>query len=401
MSDFRAAAEAGWAWTLDQVDRRPEQLEGAGIHSGWGGLGLALSDVRRVRPWTDDEAALAERVVAAVRADIEVTTEASWFDGLSGHVQVLQSLQVEDGVEGGVEGAQRAVTRLLELATPTGWPTTAIAEPRFLPDVRINDATLGTAAVLRAAVATGSAELAQRAADVLVTEIETDEHGPGWPFVPLRYRTDPPLEMPNWSHGAAGVAQALAEGGAAFGRPDWVDLATAAAARLVAIADHSAGMRVPHLRPAPADPDAPDFSLGWCHGPSGTAQVFTALEAAGVDDVAGQRPAHWRAACWDAVRRSGIPARLEPGFWDNDGRCCGTAGVGALALDAGLVDLAATMGDAIVERAVPDGPGACWRFVEHRDEDPLLPPAVGWMQGSAGISAFLFRLVGDGPGGAA
>ena len=39
-----------------------------------------------------------------------------------------------------------------------------------------------------------------------------------------------------------------------------------------------------------------------------------------------------------------------------------------------------------------DGTGACWRFVEHRQDPPLLPPSPTWMQGSAGIAAFLLRL---------
>jgi hypothetical protein len=30
--------------------------------------------------------------------------------------------------------------------------------------------------------------------------------------------------------------------------------------------------------------------------------------------------------------------------------------------------------------------------VEHRNPDPLLPPGVGWMQGAAGIAAFLLRM---------
>jgi hypothetical protein len=41
---------------------------------------------------------------------------------------------------------------------------------------------------------------------------------------------------------------------------------------------------------------------------------------------------------------------------------------------------------------VVDGDRACWRFVEHRNEDPLLPPGVGWYQGAAGIAAYLLRL---------
>jgi hypothetical protein len=53
---------------------------------------------------------------------------------------------------------------------------------------------------------------------------------------------------------------------------------------------------------------------------------------------------------------------------------------------------AQVLGDALIERSVVDGDRACWRFTEHRNADPLLPPGVGWMQGAAGIAAFLLRL---------
>ena len=58
------------------------------------------------------------------------------------------------------------------------------------------------------------------------------------------------------------------------------------------------------------------------------------------------------------------PARsgCYPGFWDNDGRCCGTAGVGDVFLDgwqrAGdgtTSTFALQLADALVERAVRDG----------------------------------------------
>ncbi len=98
-----------------------------------------------------------------------------------------------------------------------------------------------------------------------------------------------------------------------------------------------------------------------------------------------------------------MPQQLRPGFWDNDGRCCGTAGVGDVLLDAAqdssdperadvLLAAARTMGDALVERAVRDAAGARWRFLEHRVDPPLLPPGTGWMQGTAGIAAYLLRL---------
>ena len=37
--------------------------------------------------------------------------------------------------------------------------------------------------------------------------------------------------------------------------------------------------------------------------------------------------------CWNTVKQSGRPNRIRPGFWDNNARCCGTAGVLALACD--------------------------------------------------------------------
>ena len=141
----------------------------------------------------------------------------------------------------------------------------------------------------------------------------------------------------------------------------------------------------------------------WCHGPTGTSQLFAALTHAGVDQVGGYEVTALRDRCLHSVLASGVPQRLRPGFWDNDGRCCGTAGVGDVLLDAAqdctdparadlLLQWAGTMGDALVERAVRDDAGARWQFLEHRQDPPLLPPGTSWMQGAAGIAAFLLRL---------
>jgi len=58
----------------------------------------------------------------------------------------------------------------------------------------------------------------------------------------------------------------------------------------------------------------------------------------------------------------------------------------------GLLRAAGAMADALVERAIRDPAGAYWRFTEHRRDPPLLPPGTSWMQGAAGIAAFLLRL---------
>ena len=131
--------------------------------------------------------------------------------------------------------------------------------------------------------------------------------------------------------------------------------------------------------------------------------MFAALSRAGVAEVAGMAVTGLRQRCLHSILTSGVPQRLRPGFWDNDGRCCGTAGVGEALLDAvqdcqdpaladTLLAAARVMGDALVDRAIRDQHGARWRFVEHRQDPPLLPPGTSWMQGATGIAAYLLRL---------
>jgi hypothetical protein len=418
----RDLAEASWHWVLAQVryDDGPwiptSVTDGAephpswdrdGMHSGIGGLAHLLAEIRQSRSWTTQESALAQAITERLVATIPGMTDATFFDGLVSAIGALIALDSP--------GADLAVARLLEIAETDGWAQTAITGPRYRPDARVNDLTLGTAGVLAGALwarrhgVPGAEDLAALAVDVLLAEAEPTEHGLDWPFVPERFVVDPPAgRMPNLSHGLAGIAGVLAVAGAELDRPDLVDAARRGATHLVSLADTAGGgFVVPRTIPVVADHDPVTFT--WCHGPTGTSLLFAALEHAGVEDVAGARPASWRRRCLHSVRTSGLPARLHPGFWDNDGRCCGTAGVGDVFLDswhaAGDPDdleFARRLGDTLVEHAVREDDRAFWRFLEHRNADPVLPPGVGWMQGAAGISAYLFHLsrVLDDPGGA-
>jgi lantibiotic modifying enzyme len=256
----------------------------------------------------------------------------------------------------------------------------------------------------------------EKAADVLLAEAEDVEDGLRWRFAPIRFRTDPSTEMPNWSHGQAGILAAVALAGHRLERGDLVDAARRGGEHLTRLGEPSGDcFVVPHFFFPPdwggASSDEDEYAWGWCHGAAGTSLAFAALTLADVESVAGDAPNVWRRRCLEAVRRSGIPARSHPGFWDNDGRCCGTAGVGCVFLDSyqrygdpADLDLAVTLAAAVLEHAEGAANHAWWRFVEHRNADPLLPPGVGWMQGAAGIAAFLFqaaRVVRDGPEAAA
>ncbi|MFI7678216.1 lanthionine synthetase LanC family protein [Actinophytocola sp. NPDC049390] len=393
---YRDVADAAWRWVLTQVRWDGDEVSipespgmpvdpsyRDGMHSGVGGLAHALAEIRLSRPWTAEEERLASAIAAQVSAGVPHAVDYNYFDGLVSAIGVLTTL--------GADPAP-AVSRLADLATPDGWPQTGFDPPAFLPGVRVNDLVLGTAGIVLAAVWTESRALATRAADLLLAEAEEVPTGLDWAFVPRRFRTDEMVWLPNFSHGVAGIATALAVAGIRFDRPDLVTAATRGAEHLLSLGD---GYTVPQRIPVGEEPVA----HGWCHGGSGTSLLYVALARAGVVSVAGEPPMTWHRRALEGVRTSGLPERLRPGFWDNDGRCCGTAGVGDVFLDswcrggeAADLEFAVRLADALVARAVVDGPHAYWRFVEHRNDDPLLPPGIGWMQGAAGIAAYLFRV---------
>ncbi len=149
---------------------------------------------------------------------------------------------------------------------------------------------------------------------------------------------------------------------------------------------------MPHSDP-PHRPDLIErYSFGWCNGPAGDAQVFRLL-AQVTDDaewvVLGDR-------CWHTLTQSGLPRRIRPGFWDNNGRCCGTAGVLALACDRVVergddFDFADLLVDDLEDRATIDDAGVRWSNYEHRADPPELKPLSGWAMGNAGILRELLR----------
>jgi Lanthionine synthetase C-like protein len=416
---YRELGEAAWAWVLGQVRDEegpwlPESVPGdeppAGpgadrdsVYAGIGGLAPVLAEIGQYRALAGAEEALAAGIVARLCSVLPDRDEASLYDGLAGDVMALRMLA--PGRE------QAALARLAGLMTPQGWDTTWEVAPGSAAPV--TDLIMGIAGVVLAASwADGdhASLIAATGGEALLRVADQTEDGLDWAVVP-----GSPSRAPNFSHGTAGVASALAVAGAALGRADFIAAAAQGARHLLAVGTlDDNGFIVPHTLPY-STRDVEPVTYNWCHGPAGTSQLFAALAAAGVDEVAG-RPVTWlRQRCLDAIFASGVPARLRPGFWDNDGRCCGTAGVGDVLLDAAqdcadqdgtgagqdgagqlragrLLRGARTMADALVERAIRDQAGARWRFTEHRRDPSLLPPGTSWMQGAAGIAAFLLRL---------
>ena len=407
MSDaptYRYLAEAAWSWTLNQVRDDdgpwlPESVDEAApqttaswdrdsLYLGISGTALALAELPHHRPLTQREQRFADDVVARLGRQSGPSDEASLYGGLAGIATGLRHLA--PGAE------QDALGRIGELRTPAGW---ASHEPGPYEGTVLTDIIGGTAGIVLTVLwAGGAPDIVSAGCDVLLADADETEAGLDWGMVPHA-----PSRGPNFSHGTAGVASALAVAGTALGRADLVAAAVRGAEHLLSIGQlDEHGFVVPHTIP-PSRREVEPVTYTWCHGPAGTSLLFAALSKAGVAEVGGYPTAWLRQRCFDAILDAGVPQRLRPGFWDNDGRCCGTAGVGDVLLDAyqdaadddqagWLLGAARKMADALVERADRDDAGARWRFIEYRIASPLLPPGTSWMQGSAGIAAFLFRI---------
>lgn len=265
------------------------------------------------------------------------------------------------------------------------------------------DLMSGQAGIMLVLVTLGDQSVRQAASDLadqLIAEAQWIDGLPDW-----YPRSDLQVFQPNFSHGLAGIGFAFAVAGRVLGRADLLDIAIDAARRVIQLGARPDGtLAMPQSIPL-ANPQAP-VSYGWCHGATGTLRLFEQL-----DQI--QPEASWSQyaqASRQAVRSSGLPARLFPGFWDNLGQCCGTAGVGEMALDRyqqtgdkEWLAWAETLAVDVLNRSINDGSGVRWAHTEHRQDPPELEPAIGFMQGTAGIASWLLRLMRvqhDGPGAA-
>ncbi|MFE7077383.1 lanthionine synthetase LanC family protein [Streptomyces sp. NPDC057620] len=248
---------------------------------------------------------------------------------------------------------------------------------------------VGNAGIALAALECGDLGLAQLAVGRYARTAEPTVAGVQW-----EVQTGRVHRMLHLSHGTLGVVYALAAVGRAADRTDLIELALAGAADVVA--RNEAGpdrFLVPYSDPQQQHERIERYNYGWCHGPAGDAQAFRLLTQVLPDDPACPVLTD---RCWYTVVNSGLPQRIRPGFWDNNVRCCGTAGVLALACDRQVEhgdgrDFADLLVADLAARATADAEGVRWSNADHRDTPSPLAPATGWATGSAGIIRELLR----------
>lgn len=332
-------ARRGADWLLTQVDGQQQ----AGLYTGLAGIGFTLTEA-----W-------------------KATGEPRYRDGVNLVVDRLAGMAktVEDGVE------WSPVADIISGTAGTGLYLLSAARELGRPD---------------------ALALAEAAGRRLVRQDMAAEGGAKWAMTPA----NPTRLYPNFSHGTAGIAYFLATLHQATGGPVFLDAARAGARYLLAVARIDGDVcLVFHHEPEPEGLEL--YYLGWCHGPAGTARLFHRL-----GQITGDAEwADWVRRAANGIRRSGIPESRTPGFWQNVGQCCGSASVADFFLayheatgDADALAFARTMTDEILETATRDDAGTRWVHAEHRVQPDNLAAQTGWMQGAAGIGAWLLRLDG-------
>ncbi|MFD4553312.1 lanthionine synthetase LanC family protein [Streptomyces sp. NPDC058469] len=380
----RETPGGGLAWSRKPSD---DELDPS-LYSGTAGNVPALLEAWR-HFGDDSYADVALRAARALADSVDGIDDDSLYFGRTGMALVLRTLHEELGDSAAGAAADRALELVRSRFDGTRWGE--------LFELMGGNAGIGLGALLA-----GDSELAVLAMEPYLRTAEQTPAGVHW-----AHRTGIDSRLHHISHGTLGIVLALARVGGATGRTDLVELALAGAADVVAHDEAGPeGFLVPHSTPRYRPDVIAPVNYGWCHGPAGDAQVFRLLGDVTTDPV-------WSALadrCWHTVTHSGLPQRLRPGFWDNNGRCCGTAGVLALACDRiaeqgeqgehkeqgeqqDPYDFADVLVPDLVARAIRDSDGARWSNVEHRATPSDLEPFTGWAMGNAGIVRELLRFV--------
>jgi hypothetical protein len=364
--------ENGVGWS----DTRTDEDLNANLYNGSAGIVMTLLEAHR--HYEDDcfgdLAILASRELGA---QVESWEHCSLYFGLTGIALALQSVHELLGDGLARTNAHRALAIVLERFDGERW------SDQF-------ELLGGNAGIALGALRLGDLDLALTAVTPYLERAEATSTGVNW-----EVRTGTPARFHHVSHGTLGIVAALAAVGAAASRSDLVDLALAGADDVLSRNDApEQGFLVPHSDPQHRPEVVERYSFGWCHGPAGDAQVFRILAAVTGD-------AKWMDLtdrCWQTLLTSGVPERTRPGFWDNSGRCCGTAGVLAFACDRYVerdhdLAFARILVDDLCARATVDIDGARWSNYEHRVTPSELEPRTGWAMGNAGIIRELLRFV--------
>ncbi len=207
----------------------------------------------------------------------------------------------------------------------------------------------------------------------------------------LRWKFMPDYEryMDNFSHGTAGTAYFLSETYLRTKNEKYLDAAIKAANLLDGLSNDKG--YIPHHLPGGEDL----YYLNWCHGPAGTGRLFYSLYEATNDEAWLEKMT--RTA--DYLMEEGIDQHEAPGFWNNEGKCCGSAGVAEYFLwlynitgNEKYLGFSGKMTKKLIASSTKEGDCIKWIQAENRRSPENVAAQTGLMQGSAGIGLWFLQL---------
>ena len=238
--------------------------------------------------------------------------------------------------------------------------------------------------------APGAKELAVEAGKHLI-ELGKATDGGG-----TRWLMDPafPREMPNFSHGTAGVAYFLASLYQVSKQKEFLEAALRGAQYLTSIADKQGDICLIYHDNTLNGKSL--YYLGWCHGPTGTARLFYRL----YQDTHDREWMDWTERAAHALVVEGAPEKVvTPGVWHNISVCCGVTAEAEFFMDMYQVtkkteylDLARKASDRLLALATDDAHGTRWVQVETRVRPDIAIAQTGYMQGASGVGMWLLHL---------
>ena len=380
-------APNGKTWPATPPDAKTAQRD---LYSGSPGVVLFLLELHnatRDPAWLELAMAGADHLAASLPDTASDTESAGLYSGLAGIAYTLDETARVSGRAAYRTAARKALGAITAGAKATG----AGVEWSDTTDIISGTAGIGLTLMWLSAAQKDVAaqQLAMRAARRLVEREHRTGDASLWMMSPTFTRN-----MPNFSHGTAGVAYFLATMAESTRDKTYLDAAIRGARYLQSVATPTDGngQRIFHN-----DPDGRGlFYLSWCHGPAGTARLFHRLGA-----VTGDRAwSDYVPRLAQGIIASGVPQQ-SPGFWNNISQCCGNCGVSdffvslhGLTRNADYLAFARRCADDTLARATKEGDGLKWIQAENRVSPNQLFAQTGLMQGAAGVGLAMLRLDG-------
>jgi lantibiotic modifying enzyme len=375
-------ADGGTTWPADPGDPKSTNTS---LYAGSPGVVLFFLELHHA----GDKTALAEARDGAdhLLTVIDRTSSEGLYTGLAGVGFTLGQVHRATNEAKYRDGVARVVAQLKARAKPAG----AGIEWSGVTDIVGGAAGAGVFLLQAADLLNdpSARDLAVKAGRRLIEAGMPDHGGLKWGMSPQVARL-----MPNFAHGTAGIAYFLASLYKVTKEQAFLDGALAGARYLLAVAKTEGDMCL-IFHHEPEEDGKNLFYLSWCHGPAGTARLWYQLFKVTGD----AKWLAWTEASARAILASGIPERRTAGFWNNVSQCCGSAGVAAFFLEVHratgkreYLAFSRRVTAEMLTRATTDASGTRWVQAEHRVRPELLIAQTGWMQGAAGIGAWLLRL---------